>query len=433
MASIITNSFRILQAKQFRQAFEPTADSTVYIGISKPTPWDNELLPEIPVDSSSFNVSDFREWMAAKRLSIADTTLAIPRINWTSGTVYDAYDDGDTDLLSKQFYVLTDELNLYKCISKPASGTQSTSKPTSTSTSGFVTTGDGYVWKYLMSISAPTAAKFLTDLWVPVKDITEDDFSGSNQWQVQQNATPGTIDRIVLTNGGSGYISPTVQIEGDGVGATATATVAGGVITGITVTNRGSGYTYANVIITGAGTNATARAVISPMQGHGANVVSELGGYYIIINAVLNYDESGKFPRFNDYRKIFLIQNPALFGTSTLATDAVYSCVNKVTVTTTTGDFVPDETITGSTSGSTGVVVEYDSVTKTVSYVLKDGDFVLTENIIGSVSGTIGNYVSALINPELDTQRGSIVYKDYRRYIDRQPDQTENIVIVIQF
>lgn len=433
MASIITNAFRILQAKQFRQAFEPTADSTVYIGISKPTPWINELLPETPVDSSSFNVSDFREWMAAKRLSTTDTTLAIPRINWTAGTVYDAYDDADTDLLSKQFFVLTDELNLYKCISKPAAGTQSTSKPTSTTTSGFITTGDGYVWKYMMSIPAPAAAKFLTDLWIPVKDITEDDFSGSNQWQVQQNATAGTIDRIVVSAGGSGYITPTVQIEGDGIGATATATVVGGVITAITVTNRGSGYTYANVIINGVGSNASARGVISPIQGHGSNVVSELGAYYILVNAILNYDESGKFPRFNDYRKIFLIQNPTLFGTNTLATDSVYSCVNKVTVTTATGDFVPDETITGNTSGATGVVVEYDSATKTVSYVLKSGEFQLTENITGSVSGTIGNSVSATADPELDPQRGSIVYKDYRRYIDRQPDQTENIVIVIQF
>jgi len=433
MASIITNAFKILQAKQFRQAFEPTADSTVYIGISKPTPWVNELLPDSPVDSSSYNVSDFREWMAAKRLSATDTTLAIPRLNWTAGTVYDAYDDGDMDLLTKNFFIITDELHVYKCISKPSPSAQSTSKPTSTTSTGFTTTGDGYVWKYMMSIPAPTAAKFLTDQWVPVKEITEDDFSGSNQWQVQQNATPGTIDRIEITSGGSGYITPTITIDGDGVGATATATVVGGVITSITVTNRGSGYTYASVIVSGAGTNAAFRAIISPIQGHGSNIISELGGYYILINATLNYNEAGKFPRFNDYRKIFLIQNPTLFGTNTLATDSVYSCVDKITVTTATGNFVPDEIITGSASGATGVVVEYDSASKTISYVLKDGEFSIAENVTGAVSGVIGNSVSALIDPELDKQRGSIVYKDYRRYIDRQEGQSENIVIVIQF
>jgi FtsP/CotA-like multicopper oxidase with cupredoxin domain len=56
----------------------------------------------------------------------------------------------------------------------------------------------------------------------------------------------------------------TVEISGDGSGATATATVDWvGAITAINVTNPGSGYTIATVNITGSGTGATADAVIT--------------------------------------------------------------------------------------------------------------------------------------------------------------------------
>lgn len=63
-------------------------------------------------------------------------------------------------------------------------------------------------------------------------------------------ATPGTasngeVSLINVTAGGSGYSAvPTVTISGGGgTGATATATIYGGVVTGIVVTNGGIGYT----------------------------------------------------------------------------------------------------------------------------------------------------------------------------------------------
>jgi len=77
----------------------------------------------------------------------------------------------------------------------------------------------------------------------------------------------GSIASITLTNGGSGYANPGVVISdvyGTGSGATATATVAGGVITGITVNTPGSGYTgpLVTIIDAGPGTGATATAIL---------------------------------------------------------------------------------------------------------------------------------------------------------------------------
>jgi FtsP/CotA-like multicopper oxidase with cupredoxin domain len=69
-----------------------------------------------------------------------------------------------------------------------------------------------------------------------------------------------------------------VAITGDGVGATASATVgANGAITGITVTDPGSGYTTATVNITGAGSGATADAVITS-SGAVTSIVVDAGG-----------------------------------------------------------------------------------------------------------------------------------------------------------
>ena len=72
-----------------------------------------------------------------------------------------------------------------------------------------------------------------------------------------------------------------VEIVGDGLGATATATVgANGEVTGITITDPGSGYTNATVNITGAGTGATASAVVTASSAvTSVNVTAGGSGY----------------------------------------------------------------------------------------------------------------------------------------------------------
>lgn len=99
------------------------------------------------------------------------------------------------------------------------------------------------------------------------------------------------VTAITIGAGGSGYTSaPTVTLTGGGgTGATAEATVAGGVVTKITVTNPGSGYTTAPTVALsgGNGTGATATASV----GAAANaVVSELLGIANRLRAVIIAD-----------------------------------------------------------------------------------------------------------------------------------------------
>jgi FtsP/CotA-like multicopper oxidase with cupredoxin domain len=94
----------------------------------------------------------------------------------------------------------------------------------------------------------------------------------------------GPVTTIVVEDGGTGYISPTIIIYdkyglGDGT-ATASATVVDGIITEITVTNGGSDYVAPKVEITDiSGTGAVATATIGgPLTGGIRKFVDSLAG-----------------------------------------------------------------------------------------------------------------------------------------------------------
>lgn len=82
------------------------------------------------------------------------------------------------------------------------------------------------------------------------------------------NSSTG-VDSITITNPGYNYTqAPTVTITGDGVGATAVATIVNGRIDTITMVKRGTSYTSAIVTITGGGGSAgEASAVVQSKFG----------------------------------------------------------------------------------------------------------------------------------------------------------------------
>jgi hypothetical protein len=95
----------------------------------------------------------------------------------------------------------------------------------------------------------------------------------------------GSVVSIDLIQGGAGYTSvPDVVITGTGEGATATATVSGGVVTGITVTDPGTGY-YGNAyaVLTGGGytTRATVTVTITDYNSELSASLGRSQGRYI--------------------------------------------------------------------------------------------------------------------------------------------------------
>jgi hypothetical protein len=222
-------------------------------------------------------------------------------------------------LFSKDFYVLAEnsgDYNVYKCLSNN-NNIPSTVKPTGTGTSN-ITTGDGYIWKFLYAISPADVVKFMTTNgnWMPI---------GTNS-TVQAAAANGAVELIKVTNGGTGYTVATVAITGTGgTGATATATIVSGIVTGITVSAKGSGYKTIVVTITGDGVGATATANITPYGGHGILPEEELGCRNVIVYVELNGAEGGDFPTNIDYRRIFITKNPLKVSDNAVATANTYT------------------------------------------------------------------------------------------------------------
>ena len=239
-----------------------------YFFVGRTTEWDDEESPELPVDSARYANTSSRNMLFVKRIQSSDTALMVARIDWVSGTVFDQYDDkygeldadgnaytassGALSLKDAQFYVFTDDDHVYKCISNN-NGAASTVKPTGTSTSA-IETADGYIWKFMLKVEASDKIKFLTPEYIPVRKIAG---SGDPEFDVN-----GEIDTITITNTGSSYeTAPTVIINGDGVGAVATASVSGGEVTNISLIEPGSGYSFAYITFSGGGGSGAAASV----------------------------------------------------------------------------------------------------------------------------------------------------------------------------
>ena len=434
MTSIITTKMRVYAANQFLNDF---ATQQFYLFIGRILPWNqgnfsyagfNDNLPPPPIDCEYERNAAFRDMLSAKLITSANVSLIMPRYDWETGTIYTEYQN-DIDLFGSPFFVVTDDLNVYKCLNNNG-GVASTVKPIG-SASSVMTLADGYQWKYMLTVND---LNFVTTDWLPVQTLSSN--NGSQQWIVQQTAVSGTIDRIDVVNGGTGYLTipPNVQIVGDGIGAQGTAVINGGMVVSVVVNNQGTGYTWADVIISGGNvgaSGATANAVISPLLGHGADPVNELGGVSVLIYSELTGDENGTFTVANVYRRVGILKRPLLNDGITYATALDYDQSTRLTFGSVSGTiFVQDEIVTGSTSHATGIVLDYDTTGHVLRLVEVEGSFSLGENVVG-VDAT--GVITSIVPSDFTPFSGDIVYLENRSPISRNASQSEINRIIVEF
>ena len=488
MAAIITEKFRLNNAKQFIEDVTES-HSVAYSFIGRGHAWTDDSSPPTPVDNPNDEFDAYRNMVAMKKIATTDVSHAIVRRDWTTSTTYDEYrhnyasgnaaNSGATSLYSSTYYVVTDDYNVYKCLNNDGN-TASTVKPDHT-TLATPTESDGYQWKYMYSISASDVIKFVTNDFVPVKtlgaqlavaggvdtgsqdgrlgDAASDD--GSAQWDVENGAVDGALGRVRIVAGGSGYTASTttnsIAIRGDGTGGVASVTTNGsGVVSAVSVTTAGSGYTYAylaNEDIPGYdnanqpadGTNASANLefVIPPKGGHGADPVEELGGNYVILNSRLEYGEgSGDFPTDNDFRQIGVVMNPTDYGGNTLCSASTRTGYKTMTFNSSgfsapTVDTIIRNASTELKTSAVGVVVSVDSTNRIISYLPypnEAGNFVTfsTSDTVYSAASTNHGTISALGNEEVARHSGDIIYLENRTAVSRASDQIEDIKLIVE-
>jgi hypothetical protein len=333
----------------------------------------------------------------------------------------------------------------------------STVEPTGTSSS-ILTTGDGYKWKYMYTLSATQQSNFLsTDFMAVATNST-----------VSSAAVDGAVNIVKIKTAGSGGTNGThasVPIRGDGSGGVASVTVSGGAVTAVTVTTPGTGYTFAyirNADIVTAGASSLSGAeldvIIEPKGGHGKNAIKELGGFFVMMNTNFEAGEtsnSGDFTTANDFRRVVLMRDISSGGSAATAT--TLRGTKAVLLTGSPGTFTADEEINQATTGAVGKVVEFDSSNNILYYIQTrfndegvDSNGNLTafsgaNTITGQSSSATGTpstasstvdsvvFTSGYNAGEITADSGDIMYVENRSPITRAADQTENVKLIIEF
>jgi hypothetical protein len=131
---------------------------------------------------------------------------------------------GKLKIEEADFYVVTDEYNVYKCLDNN-NGALSRVKPTGTQLAP-IKTSDGYIWKFMYNIPINLRNKFYTDDYIPVTSALTNHFYSN-----------GTIDNVYITSRGEGYTSAIVSVTGDGYRESDPI-----LITRATVVSEGTGY-----------------------------------------------------------------------------------------------------------------------------------------------------------------------------------------------
>lgn len=214
--------------------------SSYYYFLGKVDKWDAVDLapPPLPIDSQQQDDIIRSNMVFAKRISPSDVSLACKHYPWTNGVVYDQWDNTQV-MYDKEFFVLTDDYRVYKCLDN-SNNSQSLIQPTGNSIAP-VRLEDGYLWKYMYSIPPFRRSRFITVNNIPVQKALSDNFFNR-----------GELEGAAVVSGGSGYTNTsattiTVTDSGKTVGSGATGTVTLGSainnIQSVTVTAPGSGYT----------------------------------------------------------------------------------------------------------------------------------------------------------------------------------------------
>ena len=259
--------------------------SKYYYVYCHPGSWTNESIPEPVSDSFEYENATRNEAIFYKQIDSNDICAVIPRINWVAGYTFDMYGEysstnpafsGATALENAEFYCLTDDYNVYKCLfnnnDKPSSA-----RPTGTSTVP-VMLDDGYIWKYMYTIPLSVRNKFLTATTMPVVTALSNQFYSKGSivsFTIENHGKKYPVTSYKVTgfriiDGGSGYSStPVITLsnpdQAGGVPATvATITLSGGQITAVSMNNQGSGYSYAP-IVTISGGSASRQATLEPI------------------------------------------------------------------------------------------------------------------------------------------------------------------------
>jgi hypothetical protein len=252
----------------------------------------------------------------------------------------------------------------------------------------------------------------------------------------------GTINAIKVISGGYGYGVANIIIHGDGVGATATATLdsSSGKITKITITNPGTGYTFANVVVDGNGKGALLRAIMPPFGGHGKNAPDELFARTLMFYSNVSTDLNQGVAINNDYRQVGIIKNPRYYGSDSRFTGSIGSGCFIIECDITPEDFIRDTNLTiPRTHNGVEFLRRFRVVSVGATYALVqslDNDIPFINDIFTKVSDDASppSFTALSVGyPTVDKYSGQMMFIDNKAGFTPSEDETVTLRTVLQF
>ena len=411
MSAIVTDQFRILNANNFVESVESDNNSYfVFISLSNPTTvgygrssgWQSNT--PAPVDNFSYRSHVGDTMMFGKKISSANIRRIVRKVDWVAGNRYEIYRDdysvsnpspinSAARLYEANYYVINSDFKVYACIDNGGTGSNpkgniSQDEPTFTDLEPTKAgnSGDGYIWKYLFTISPSDIIKFDSTEYITVPNNWGSNTDSSIR-SVRENGDSSTnsnqIKHIFIEKDGAQYANgygQEVDIVGDGTGGKAIIDVVNGKITNATVSSGGKGYSYGLVDLGTLNSNVSTvnRAklipVIPPSLGHGYDIYTELGTDRVLIYA--RFDDSTKdFPVDTKFAQVGIVKNPTKVGTANTYTDNTFSSLqavkfDTVTGTPTVGEEIKQTLVLAPNIGkiATAYVASYDKETKVLKY-----------------------------------------------------------------
>ena len=288
----------------YRELLDPNGSYFVVLGRSYK--WDSqngvvltaggETIP-YPTDDMETYGDSMRDGFFAKRVGANDVRLMSPLVQWTRGTRYSKY-ASNVNIFDESylFYVYTSDGSVYKCLengrNREETGLPSLYEPNIKDTANPFTTPDGYKWKFMFTVpdyERRLVTQFTNETnYFPVS-ISNGNYSFGErilQYEVQENATPGTVDSVI--------ISPLAGLSG-GNGANASFNVCVStaksldykIITGL---SGATTMTIGSASLVSQATNIYKDYTITITNGLGAGISRQITGYtYAASGGVLSF------------------------------------------------------------------------------------------------------------------------------------------------
>ena len=203
MTERVYKEFNVHSARQLVESIEEAANTMYYVFSTKHTAFSESSTPTPNKSIANSLYQTYDEMLFGKLVTANDISHGIENYEWANGTIYQPYDDQDTTLSDKVYYVSTQEgsdYHVWKCINNNGNSV-SNSQPlysdvSSTLDSLYVKSAtDGYQWRFMYTIPAAKYTKFTSNNYIPV-------ISHAN---AQGNAINGALDHYIVTDSGNNY------------------------------------------------------------------------------------------------------------------------------------------------------------------------------------------------------------------------------------